>query len=196
MSAAGPTHLVFVYGTLKRGQANHHWLVGAEALGRTRLQGLAMHNVGPYPMAVPVPAPATDAGNDPPPLLHGELYRVDAAGLARLDLLEDVPNEYQRLRRPLVNGQEVWVYAGEPEQAAHLPPVPFGDWGTTPVFFPREADGATPEAVPAQRDDGQWGVVMHLGPEELEGVGEALVVVTGVFGERFWVVGGVGDWGR
>ncbi|MCP9885504.1 gamma-glutamylcyclotransferase [Synechococcus sp. ATX 2A4] len=185
--------MVFVYGTLKRGQANHHWLVGAEALGRTRLQGLAMHNVGPYPMAVPLPAPATDAGNGLPPLLHGELYRVDASGLARLDLLEDVPNEYQRLRRPLVNGQQVWVYAGGPEQAAQLPPVPFGDWGTTPVFFAREGDGASPAAVLAQRDDGQWGVVEHLGPEELEGVGEELVVVTGVFGERFSVVGGVRD---
>ncbi len=109
LSSAGPTHLVFVYGTLKRGQANHHWLVGAEALGRTRLQGLAMHNVGPYPMAVPVAAPATESPTTPPPLLHSELYRVDAAGLSRLDLLEDVPNEYQRLGRPLVNGQEVWV---------------------------------------------------------------------------------------
>jgi gamma-glutamylcyclotransferase (GGCT)/AIG2-like uncharacterized protein YtfP len=193
MSSAGPTHLVFVYGTLKRGQANHHWLMGAEALGRTRLQGMAMHNVGPYPMAVPMPAPATEAASDPPPLLHGELYRVDAAGLARLDLLEDVPNEYQRLRRPLVDGQEVWMYAGETEQAAHLPLVPFGDWGSTPVFFTPEATGASPEAVPAQRDDGQWGLVEHLGPEELEGVGEELVVVTGVFGERFWVVGWVGD---
>jgi hypothetical protein len=70
--------------------------------------------------------------------------------------------------------------------------VPFGDWGTTPVFFPREGEGVCPKEVLAQRDDGQWGVVVHLGQEELEGVGEALVV-TGVFGERFWVVGGAGD---
>jgi gamma-glutamylcyclotransferase (GGCT)/AIG2-like uncharacterized protein YtfP len=129
--------------------------VGAEALGRTRLQGLAMHNVGPYPMAVPVPAPATDAATDPPPLLHGELYRVDAAGLARLDLLEDVPNEYQRLRRPLVNGQEVWVYAGEPEQAADIPPVPIDNLGNTPVLDPREEEGTSPEAVAAQLDNGE-----------------------------------------
>ncbi len=110
---------------------------------------MAMHNVGPSPMAVPVAAPAADIAMTPP---------------------------------RLVNGQEVWVYAGDPKQAAHLPPVPFGDWGTTPMFIPREGIAASPDAVAAQDDAGKWGVVEYLRPEELEGVGQELVVVTVCFG--------------
>lgn len=119
-----------------------------------------MHNVDPYPMAVPVPATANNATTSPP---------------------------------RLVDDKEVWVYAGVPEQAAHLPPVPLGDWGTTLLFLPREGIAASAEALAAMQDARKWGVMEHLGPEELEGLGEELVVVTGVSEERLWGMGWVGD---
>ena len=118
--------LVAVYGSLKRGQANHHWLQGATFLGRCRLPGLVLHNLGPYPMAVPSPQRHR--------LIHAELYRLPPGGLAHLDLLEDYPREYDRRLRRLSDGRRAWVYVGRPEQVRGCATVPFGDWGATPVF--------------------------------------------------------------
>ncbi|MCP9771172.1 gamma-glutamylcyclotransferase [Synechococcus sp. Tobar12-5m-g] len=124
---------VFVYGTLKRGESNHHWLTGATCLGRRRLAGAHLHDLGAYPQAVRAEAAAA-APLDPTAFLHGELYGVDDHGLARLDRLEDVPHDYERSRVRLTDGDTAWVYLGRPEQVRGLPLVPFGDWGTTPVF--------------------------------------------------------------
>lgn len=117
---------VAVYGTLKRGECNHHWLAGAAFEGRARLPGLALHNLGPYPMAVPC--------RDPGARIHAEVYRVDAAGLARLDGLEDVPSLYARRRLPTSSGTLAWIYLGRPDQVRGCRRVPFDDWGATPVF--------------------------------------------------------------
>ncbi len=126
-------HQVFVYGTLKRGECNHHWLAGAVCLGRRRLAGALLHDLGPYPKAVRTEASA--AG--PPghaPLIHGELYAVDDQGLRHLDVLEEVPREYVRQVLRLTDGEAAWVYVGQPEQVRGLPLVSFADWGTVPVF--------------------------------------------------------------
>ncbi len=184
-------HRVFVYGTLKRGEANHHWLAGGRFGGRRRLRGVRLHDLGPYPMAVP----AEDAA-----LIHGELYAVDPAGLAALDRLEDVPVEYERHCLLLTDDTEAWVYLGRPEQVRGRPVVPYGDWGATPVF--NGGSSLCPELLgrhcPAwdgsglvARLDGWrftisgirpdpgahcWGVVHHLAPadrralERLDGV--------------------------
>ena len=120
------SHLVFVYGTLKRGQANHGVLDGADCLGRVRLHGAALFDQGAFPMAVLTPGH--------PDVIHGELYRADDAGLARLDHLEGYPHLYDRQRVCLSNGQQAWVYVGRPEQVAGCRPVPYGDWRATPVF--------------------------------------------------------------
>jgi gamma-glutamylcyclotransferase (GGCT)/AIG2-like uncharacterized protein YtfP len=117
---------VAVYGTLKRGESNHHWLAGAPFLGRTRIPGLELYNLGEYPMAVP--------SVDPRARIHAELYRVDGEGLARLDVLEDYPHLYGRRQLPVADGQPAWVYTGRPEQVRGCRRVPFNDWGATPVF--------------------------------------------------------------
>jgi gamma-glutamylcyclotransferase (GGCT)/AIG2-like uncharacterized protein YtfP len=124
---------VFVYGTLKRGEGNHHWLRGATCLGRRRLAGVHLHDLGPYPKAVRADGSAGDP-LDPTTCLHGELYLVEDPGLARLDRLEGVPHDYDRHRVRLTDGEFAWAYLGRPEQVSGLPLVPFGDWGTTPVF--------------------------------------------------------------
>ena len=43
---------VFVYGTLKRGHANHRWLATARWDGPAAMEGLQLHDLGPFPMAV------------------------------------------------------------------------------------------------------------------------------------------------
>ncbi|MCP9850793.1 gamma-glutamylcyclotransferase [Cyanobium sp. Morenito 9A2] len=146
---------VFVYGTLKRGQGNHHWLRGAPFLGRGRLIGARLHDLGPYPMAV--------AGDG---LIHGELFAVDEWGLRHLDVLEDAPVLYQRQRLRLVDGSLAWTYLGDGSQVEGQPLVPFADWGSTPVFLPQPIEHPDPPLVVAAAD-GRRGVVLHLAPQVL-----------------------------
>ncbi len=79
------TALVAVYGTLKRGLRNHHWLDGAEFVGTDILTSVTLYDIGPYPGARAEPSRGVEI----------EVFRVDAAGLKRLDYLEDY-----RVRRP------------------------------------------------------------------------------------------------
>jgi gamma-glutamylcyclotransferase (GGCT)/AIG2-like uncharacterized protein YtfP len=112
--------VVFVYGTLKRGCSNHHWLAGAEYRGEAQLPGLALHNLGPFPMAV-----ASSSATAP---LCGELYAVSASQLALLDQLEGVPRLYRREQRQLASGAAVWVYLGSARQVKHAPLLEQGRW--------------------------------------------------------------------
>ncbi|MCB9532025.1 MAG: gamma-glutamylcyclotransferase [Myxococcales bacterium] len=115
---------VFVYGTLLPGLPNHGWLRGARSLGpATTERSFALYDLGHYPAAV--------TGGDA--ALRGEVFEVDAAGLARLDILEDVPALYTRALVPVVvSGSHrhvtAWVYT----LAAPLPrgavPIPDGDY--------------------------------------------------------------------
>jgi gamma-glutamylcyclotransferase (GGCT)/AIG2-like uncharacterized protein YtfP len=112
-----PQQPVFVYGTLKRGQVNHHCLAQARWLGDAELPGLVLHDLGPFPMAVP--------GDG---CIRGELYGVDAEALARLDRLEGCPRLYERQRWSLRDGGLAWVYLGRPHQVPHSPVLPDGIW--------------------------------------------------------------------
>jgi gamma-glutamylcyclotransferase (GGCT)/AIG2-like uncharacterized protein YtfP len=127
MSTSSPDrHLVFVYGSLKAGHYNHGCLDGGTFLGRRRLIGAHLHDLGSYPMAVFTPGSEA--------VIHGELYSVDAAGLARLDRLEGYPGYYDRSRRRLSDGTVAWLYHGQPDQVAEAPRLPHGDWASTPVL--------------------------------------------------------------
>ncbi|MBC8010614.1 MAG: gamma-glutamylcyclotransferase [Burkholderiales bacterium] len=80
MDAPRP-HLVFVYGTLKRGGSNHALLAGQTYVGPARLApGHALYSLGEYPGLVADPAS--------PDRVTGEIWAVDTAGLAALDELE------------------------------------------------------------------------------------------------------------
>ena len=109
--------LVFVYGTLKRGHGNHHWLAAAPFQGEAVLPNVVLHDLGPFPMAVPGEG-----------LVRGEVYAVDAAGLARLDRLEGYPRLYDRRPLPLADGRRAWVYLGRPHQVRHVAAIADGCW--------------------------------------------------------------------
>jgi gamma-glutamylcyclotransferase (GGCT)/AIG2-like uncharacterized protein YtfP len=109
--------LVFVYGTLKRGEKNHHWLKGASWQGDAELHGVVLHDLGPFPMAV------MGAGR-----INGEVYAVEGQGLGRLDMLEGYPRLYDRQVLPLSDGRKAWVYLGRPRQVRHAPVVADGTW--------------------------------------------------------------------
>ena len=75
--------LLFVYGTLKRGCANHRWLAGEEFLGTARtVPGFGLFDLGGYPAIAPVPEDR--AG------VTGEVWSVRPAALAALDRFEGV----------------------------------------------------------------------------------------------------------
>ena len=116
---AGPTR-VFVYGSLKRQQANHAWLDGAAWLGEAQLAGLELFDLGPFPMAVASPGETA--------LLHGELYLVSGPMLERLDRFEGAPRLFQRHWLELWQGPFAWVYLGRARQVRHSPLVASGRW--------------------------------------------------------------------
>ena len=113
----GERQLVFVYGTLKRGETNHHWLEGASWQGEAELNGVVLHDLGPFPMAV------IGEGTT-----LGEVYAVEPSRLARLDDLEGYPRLYDRQTLSLGDGRLAWVYLGRPRQVRHAPVVAGGRW--------------------------------------------------------------------
>jgi gamma-glutamylaminecyclotransferase len=94
---------LFVYGTLKRGRENHHWLSGQRFVAEARTApGYRMFDLGGYPGLV------RDAGGLS---IEGEIWEVDEPGLARLDVLEDIEGgEYERVLIDLDDGSRVEGY--------------------------------------------------------------------------------------
>ncbi|XP_077284226.1 putative gamma-glutamylcyclotransferase CG2811 isoform X2 [Arctopsyche grandis] len=89
-------HRVFVYGTLKTGEPNHHWLTSKNN-GYSKFLGNA-HTIEKYPLIIAtkynIPFLLYSPGNGD--IIKGEVYEVDEAMLANLDVLEDHPNYYIR----------------------------------------------------------------------------------------------------
>lgn len=86
----GMKHRVFAYGTLKRGQGNHHLLAGQDFLGSGRTEPVyRLWDLGGYPGMVR----AAEGGQS----IAGEVWEVDEPCLRQLDELEDVAGgEYER----------------------------------------------------------------------------------------------------
>lgn len=95
--------LVFVYGTLKRGRENHVWIARQRFVREARTRPLyRMHDMGGYPGLV-----RAENGL----AIDGEIWEVDAAGLAQLDILEDIEGgEYERVPIELDDGSAVQGY--------------------------------------------------------------------------------------
>lgn len=96
----GSDTILFVYGTLKRGGANHGWLDGQRFLGAARVAaGATLYSLGEYPGLVTDPADREG--------VIGELWAVEPAALARLDQFEGVAEG---------------LYAREPARLVEYPP--------------------------------------------------------------------------
>ena len=130
-------YLVFVYGTLLRGEVNHYLLSGAEPLGPHRTEPCyTLFHLGAYPGVAPGGGTA----------IHGEVYGVDGAGLARLDQLEDYPRLYDRRLIPTPFGRAwIYLYRG---RLADRPVIPGGDWRA----FASDPDSRRSAAIHRTRD--------------------------------------------
>ena len=96
LSMSGSRFKVFVYGTLKRGQPNHHWLSEPENGIQTFLGKARSANKFPLVIAsrynIPYLLDLPGTGNN----IAGEVYEVDEKMLGKLDELEDHPRYYER----------------------------------------------------------------------------------------------------
>lgn len=146
---------VFVYGTLRPGDANHHLVADAVRAAPAWLADHALHGHGlPFPYVTPQPG-AWVRGEVvwPAEGSHGEL-------LARLDQLEgfvaegDPANHYDRVARRcrLDEGEQVhaWVYLAGPDARARLAAGPdrtvaSGDWHDADPTGLSDTDSARPE---------------------------------------------------
>ena len=102
---------VFVYGTLKRGYSNHHWMGQAVYTDTAHTADQYVLYARTYPCMM-----------RGPPTYHveGEIYVIDDAILANLDILEGYPSLYTRDVIDVVrsSGERVkaWAYfCNEPE---------------------------------------------------------------------------------
>lgn len=71
---------VAVYGTLKRGMANHRLLEEARYIGSDLLTSITLYDLGDYPAAL---LESSDG-------IEVEIFEVNAAQIAELDLLEEI----------------------------------------------------------------------------------------------------------
>jgi len=101
---------VFVYGTLKRGRGNHHFLANQRLIGNaTTVQTYLMWDGIGFPR-VGVPCGMFKSYAAP---VCGELYSVDAEALAGMDRLEDHPKFYKRTEITVYLGKQpvkAWCY--------------------------------------------------------------------------------------
>ena len=93
-------HRVFVYGTLKRGQRNSHYLHAAEFIGHHTTASI-------YSMFVFDDYPAVSLRGRH--AIRGEIYRIDDEQFRRLDELEWYPEYYQRIEIA-TNFGDAWMY--------------------------------------------------------------------------------------
>nr|XP_016930213.1 putative gamma-glutamylcyclotransferase CG2811 [Drosophila suzukii] len=105
---------VFVYGTLKRQEPNHHWLTKKEN-GQARFLGRGKTAVKFPPVVgtrynIPFLLARPGEGNH----IEGEVYEVDQAMFSKLDELEDYPAYYDREEQAIVTEQNetihCWLY--------------------------------------------------------------------------------------
>lgn len=127
-------HLVFVYGSLKRGEPHHEELAGARFVGAAHApRARLIRYVEGYPALV-VGEGALIVG-EPALGVPGELYEVDDQLLGRLDAFEDCPLLYQRAHIEVVrdggprkeSARAAFAYVVRAQVAAAYPTIQ-GAW--------------------------------------------------------------------
>jgi gamma-glutamylcyclotransferase (GGCT)/AIG2-like uncharacterized protein YtfP len=112
------TH-VFVYGTLLRGEPNHHLLARATFVRAAQTTPrFSLVSLGAFPGLL--------VGGDA--TVVGEVYAVDVATLAALDRLEGHPRFYRRTAIDLAGGGRAAAYVLPTAEYAARRTIADGDW--------------------------------------------------------------------
>ena len=104
-----------VYGTLRKGCTNHHYLRDAVLIGTARIEGWEMYSNGFYPYAV------RGSGS-----IKIEIYGASGGSLEDIDRLEGHPRHYSRTKIETPFGS-CWLYFLE-SRPPGCSRVPGGDW--------------------------------------------------------------------
>ena len=110
--------LVFVYGTLRKGEENHPLLADSKFLGKAvSARKYTMVDLGDYPAVI-------QQGES---TISGEVYVISIETLAKLDILEEYPDYFQRIIVSTPYG-DAWMYVlgNIPESSISL--IEGGDW--------------------------------------------------------------------
>jgi gamma-glutamylcyclotransferase (GGCT)/AIG2-like uncharacterized protein YtfP len=112
---------ILVYGTLKRGHANHRLIEMAKGvfLGYDKISGpFRMVNMTGFPGII-----IEDCDNDGvlnTSTVRGELWGVDPEGLAAIDMLEGHPSFYKRVKWWTDSEKRAWVYTLSPHWLSNM----------------------------------------------------------------------------
>lgn len=125
-------HFVFVYGTLRRHEANARLLARAEKIAEQAWVYGTLYDTGDGYPALVCARPASENGTK----VFGELYRVTDRQLAALDELEDYEegredNLYERVVETIHTDHgayAAYTYVFAPARAVGLRPIFWGDW--------------------------------------------------------------------
>jgi len=93
--------LVFVYGTLMKGEANNRLLKTSERMGTEIVSGFTMVSLGAYPACISDETSTTS--------VLGEVWKIDTETFQRLDRLEGYPHFYDRKEVDTFAGK-AWIY--------------------------------------------------------------------------------------
>lgn len=93
------TRNVFVYGTLMKGETNHHFLEDSRFLGASAVEGYEMYNVGWYPAII--------HGEG---IIPGELYEVPEGDMKYIDGLEGEGSLYIRKCKETTDKSLAYIY--------------------------------------------------------------------------------------
>lgn len=115
--------VLFVYGTLMRGDDNHDRLGDARPLGSSRTSGgYGLVHCGAYPAMVDRSTDADEHG------VWGELYEIDARHLPAIDEYEGHPELFVRSTITLASGAAATAYVMPEGRARGFPAIPSGRW--------------------------------------------------------------------
>lgn len=111
-------HLVFVYGTLKKGYYNNRLLDGQEFVSEaTTKPKYRLYNLGSFPGLI--------EDNETGKAIKGEIWRVEERVIPRLDRLEGHPHFYRRefLEIDGVDDVQGYIFNGSVREDAECSPV-------------------------------------------------------------------------
>lgn len=113
---------IFVYGTARKGFHNHHYLEGAQYIGRAHTKEKYALYADTLPYLV----------KDPVCQVKGELYEVDDTILTRIDILEGEPEFYMRLLDTVItddeNEHQAYIYFYPRKTGTLIPSGDFAEW--------------------------------------------------------------------
>lgn len=122
---------VFVYGTLKRGEGNHGYLLTSKFLGECRIPGILI-DLGAFPAYI--------ESKDPETTVFGQVFEMADEGVGqRLDGLEGYPLFYNRAVKPTPLG-DAWVYflpGGSEARERNRDIIENGEWSPQPNYWSR-----------------------------------------------------------